>query len=760
MGLRPATDAELAEDFPALERGGPAPAELDADPYSMTDYADDDLPRRGWVLPTLGALVSAVWVGAMLWFAWPAFPLPPIAFVQFAAALCVVPTLVAVLCLLALRTSRAEAQRFGATARAMRAEAASLERTVEQLGHRIEANRRLLAEQVQALATMGEAASDRLTTTTANLTAEAQILDTIGGSLIGAADRVEAKLQTVFDSLPKAHVETAKMSSTLNQLGLTATERAAALDSALAGLAERGRAADEIATGAAARLSAHIERTESSTEAAADRLDQAANDMSRSVDAVLDRAAMAIDEARKGIAAQGEAMLAMLGASQAALEKAGRDGAEQLQSRLGDVEEAIARISARLDDEQHQSERLFATLSTGVEGATLQLAHLHDDGVARTQSLAASVSALTASSEAMAETMRVGESATRSLINAAEDLLTAMDASAREIDETLPEALTRLDQRIADSRGLVGKAKPELLALVTAAESTHEAVLAVNGLVSTERERLAEITTTLTHALDAGQDKALTMEAVIGAAIGKTRSFAEDAAPQLVEALTRIRETADRAADSARGVLASVLPDATAEIEAASADAVREAFSRALPTPLAELRSASAEAVDAAARASERLGQQLMTIAETTAAIEARIDAERAERESSNQDSFARRVSLLIEALNSASIDITKTFSHEVADSAWSAYLKGDRGVFTRRAVRLLDAGEARDIARLHNDDPEFREHVNRYIHDFEAMLRQILALRDGSPLGVTLLSSDMGKLYVALAQAIERLRT
>ena len=38
--------------------------------------------------------------------------------------------------------------------------------------------------------------------------------------------------------------------------------------------------------------------------------------------------------------------------------------------------------------------------------------------------------------------------------------------------------------------------------------------------------------------------------------------------------------------------------------------------------------------------------------------------------------------------------------------------------------------------------------------------LRGILAERDGSPLGVTLLSSDMGKLYVALAQAIERLRT
>jgi len=80
--------------------------------------------------------------------------------------------------------------------------------------------------------------------------------------------------------------------------------------------------------------------------------------------------------------------------------------------------------------------------------------------------------------------------------------------------------------------------------------------------------------------------------------------------------------------------------------------------------------------------------------------------------------------------------------------------------VFTRRAVRLLDNGEAREIVRHYEEEPEFREQVNRYVHDFEALLRRVLAEPDGSPLSVTLLSSDVGKLYVALAQAIERIRT
>ena len=112
-----------------------------------------------------------------------------------------------------------------------------------------------------------------------------------------------------------------------------------------------------------------------------------------------------------------------------------------------------------------------------------------------------------------------------------------------------------------------------------------------------------------------------------------------------------------------------------------------------------------------------------------------------------------------MDSMHSAAIDVQKILADEVDDKAWGAYLKGNRGVFTRRAVRLIDGSETRAIRAYYEADPEFQRSVNRYVHDFEAMLRRALAERDGGMIAVTLMSSDMGKLYAALAQGIDRRR-
>ncbi|WP_404339353.1 hypothetical protein AB2M62_08460 [Sphingomonas sp. MMS12-HWE2-04] len=739
-------------------------------PAGPIDWAEDEhfeeeaAPRSspGWILPALAILASLAWLGAMLWITLPALQagMTPIGLVQFVGALCVPPALIGVLYLLALRTSRAEARRFGATARAMRAEAATLERVLETLSRKLADNRAALAEQTNVLTAMGERTADRIESVATIVDQQARTLDSSTRTFSDAMAHVEQRFEILLNLLPKADDEVRAMGARIDETGLLASQHAAALDTQLSALSERGREADRIAGGAAERLAAHITRMEATSETASARLVQVTGEMSTAVDAVLDRAANAVDEARKGIATQGEAILAMLSANQAALDRAGRDSAEALGERIGAIEESIGRVGARLAEEQARGDLLFSGFSLAVERFDRELGTTHATSNDRIQGLAATVSALHGSVDAMSEALKTGEGLARKVIGTSEDLLTALDASAREIDETLPEALARLDARIGASRQVVAGAKPELLALVTAAESTHEAIEAIADVVAQQRDTLAKTQASLLETLATGGEQASALGQIVDETIATTRRFAESAAPQLVEALVRVRETSSAAADHARETLASIVPSATAALEEASGTALRRAIDNSVRRQLTELADTTESAVNAAARASERLTQQMVGLAETTAQIDAQIESGRAEREKSDSESFARRVSLLIEALNSASIDIAKAFSAEVADSAWAAYLKGDRGVFTRRAVRLLEPGETREIVRLYDSDEDFRDNVNRYIHDFEGLLRQILALRDGSPLGVTLLSSDMGKLYVALAQAIERLRT
>jgi hypothetical protein len=762
-GKKTAGLAPVAEDELLLVEE-PAPTSAAHPSYDPAEDAEEEDIYRApneWAVPLLAIGLIAIWFGVMGWLLAPtlAAPQPPAQLVQLIAALCVPPALIGILWLLAQRSSRAEARRFRDTAKAMRSEAASLERTINTLARKIEENRAALAAQTSAMMAMGDGAAERLQAVSNGMAAEARSIEGSARLLVDSAATAERSVGIVLSSLPKAHQEMTGMAATLDAAGLKAGEHASALDAQLAALTERGRVADEVAGGAAQRLAAHIAKMEATSETAGTKLEGVASQMSETVDAMLDRAAAAVDEARKGIAAQGEAMLAMLAANQASLDAAGRESIDAVGTRIAEVEGTIQRIGDKLGEEQTRIDIMLASVTGGIAQADGQLASLHHSGMERTQALAASISALDSSAAAMTETLRIGDTTARSVIATAEELLTAMDASAREIDETMPEALLRLEDRIAATRTVIAGAKPELLALVTAAESTHDAIEAIADVVTKQRDTLLKTQASLIETLDTGHAKTDQLEEIVDRAIGNARRFAEDAAPQLVDALLRIRETAKVAAEQARETLASLVPEASRQLEDAGSAAMRRAIDGGVRQQLIELGEVAEASVTAAARASERLTQQMMTIGEASAAVERRIEEARAEREAADQDNFARRVSLLVEALNSASIDITKAFAHEVTDSAWAAYLKGDRGVFTRRAVRLLDSGDAREIASLYDGDPQFREQVNRYIHDFEAMLRQVLALRDGSPLGVTLLSSDMGKLYVALAQAIERLR-
>ena len=236
-------------------------------------------------------------------------------------------------------------------------------------------------------------------------------------------------------------------------------------------------------------------------------------------------------------------------------------------------------------------------------------------------------------------------------------------------------------------------------------------------------------------------------------------ALAEKARADLGDAI----EALELAARSARAAIGEDASDAIRELAervgAETSQALDEVMREKAEQSIGQLERAASKASDASRQAAIQLRDQLTKVDELAGNLENRVARARERAEEHVDNDFARRIALITESLNANSIDIAKALSTDVTDTAWASYLRGDRGIFTRRAVRLLDNTEARDIAELYDSEPDFQENVNRYVADFEGMLRTMLSTRDGNALGVTLLSSDMGKLYVALAQAIQRLR-
>lgn len=736
----PPTDSPWLDDGPIAE---PVPA--------------DEAPRWPLLLAMTGIIL---WIGAIA--AWAAMhaseltivTLPPILILALIG-----PIGIAILWMIGQRSSRAEQRRFAATARDMRDEATALELAVRAIGQALDANRAVLATQAETLSDMMQSAENHFTTMAHDLAADIQLVEAHGRTLADIAATSQAGLVPLLRALPLAAEDVTDASDRLAEVAHAAQGHVAALDTQLVALGRRGQDADTIASGAAMRLAHHIEQMETTSRTASQHLESVTGQVAMTIDALLDRTSDALDQSRQGLAAQGEAMLAMVGANQAALDIAARDSADALAERIVTVDAAVARLTEELDLQRAAGEAMIRSLDGELERVETRISLLHSQGTEKSQMLAASISALGGSADAMTGALEAGEQMANRVIGTTETLLIALDAAAREMDETLPEALTRLDERILGSHEIVVQTKPELLALVAAAESTHEAIEAIADVIAEQRRTLESLSGSLIETLSTGRAKADALGMMVEETIDRSHRFADDAAPKLVDALLRVRETAATAAEKARETLAEVIPQAAESLAQASADAMRRATGDTVERQIHAIVDATQSAVDAATRATERLAEQAALIDQKTASVETRLDEARTEREDAERDNFARRASLLVESLNSASIDIAKIYAPDVADSAWAAYLKGDRGVFTRRAVRILDAQQARDIADLYDDNAKFRDHVNRYIHDFEAMLRGVLAQRDGSPLGVTLLSSDMGKLYVALAQAIERLR-
>ena len=110
-----------------------------------------------------------------------------------------------------------------------------------------------------------------------------------------------------------------------------------------------------------------------------------------------------------------------------------------------------------------------------------------------------------------------------------------------------------------------------------------------------------------------------------------------------------------------------------------------------------------------------------------------------------------------VESIDSLSLDIARMIDHDAAAELWERYKRGERGVFNRRLYTPQGGKAFDEIRAKYRADPEFRQTVEHYIHEFERLLDDVSRGDRGPAVARNYLTSDTGKVYTMLAHAAGR---
>lgn len=727
---------------------------LFADGSTAEDYWEDAQEAiRPWgrILLTSTLLLAALgWTGFFLWahFSELLSLSSPIRASQLVTEWAGPIAIIALAWLLALRMSSAEARRFGNVARLLQNESEALEQRMRTVNGEIALARSFLAENAKELESVGRLSAKRLTEAADRLNTALHDSDERATMLQTASTAAVTNLEQLRNHLP---VVTSAAKDATNQIGIAGNTAHGQIKA----IVETLHAMDASAVEASNALVALNDQVGTSTTTLESRLTEASEHLSLTVQNSQERASTLISDLSAGVNAAEQRLVE----TASDLDTRMSASHQRLEANLGSLSEAIAHLEAVGDAQDSSSKALLQRVKASILECREEAAKFGDDASDQIAKLAFAVSALNERGDELDARLIATRANTESLIGTTEEMRTGLGTLADETDAQLIPRIEQMAGIFAEAQQSFASLNSGLAAAETGTGSLIQSVTALEQLISTQSEAVAQIGEQSSAFLSAQHEQV----DILSASIVHTRSALEElsgiANEQLVASLLRVRETTKQAAEASRKIVDEELTDISDKMNESGSLAIQNAVEQQAIVLEAAMREAFDRNLALASDVEDRIARQLRLVDEMATNLEQRVNEAHTSFAGADDDSFARRMALLTESLNSAAIDVAKILSNEVTDTAWAAYLKGDRGIFTRRAVRLLDSGEAKIIAAHYDEDAEFREHVNRYIHDFESMMRVLLSTRDGNAIGVTLLSSDVGKLYVALAQAIERLR-
>ena len=458
-----------------------------------------------------------------------------------------------------------------------------------------------------------------------------------------------------------------------------------------------------------------------------------------------------LDTRQHNAAAQAQANIDAMTALLARIDEASQASTSAIAKRAYALDAAVdgvlARTTAAVDDMRAAVEAQMQGLADGIDVAHRQLMVQRDDGAA---AFAARLETVLDTSARLAAHL-AGHAGAANLMQ--QGLGAAGDAGDRLVDRiaAVQTRILGLLSPLASTEAAVAALASQVGYADTAAgQQLAGAEAAVASLAGDINAMLAQVAT-LGDAVRQGSDTA----GVAAHDLAETQATITTSTASLIDGFHAAQATlADMSAktDAAHVEMARIEPAARA-----AADAVETALSGTI-TALIDRLDTGLTAISSGSEAmTSRLSEQLHALTDRVEAGTARIDAIDARFVLRERDAIGARAARVIERLQEASVDMARLLGIRLGDSDWTAHRAGDRNVFVRAIVPQLGAETDRKMARLFEFDPEFRNEANFFCDSFEGVIARLANGRDGEAIATTMLTSDIGKIYLALATVSNR---
>lgn len=422
------------------------------------------------------------------------------------------------------------------------------------------------------------------------------------------------------------------------------------------------------------------------------------------------------------------------------------EDAVRVGDRLGELHAASGELADRIDAHGPQSERMRAMVEADLGALLARLRTVHEDSNARMEAMGERVIGVQGTLDDLSTPLR----AARATLGDVEGQLAQLTETAadldRSLDARLPATAIALEGMSAGAAALIERIDSVKAAIAGGA-------VAIDGASDTfarEREALVGAAQDLARHFDHAHE-------ALGALRADTGTAANEATGRLGPAFDRVRELAEESSAALRALLADVIADTESALDRTGAATAEAAFGAPIRIQLAAIEEASGRAANAAEAAAQRVSGQARALSATVEGVEAKVAEIETRLDVRARDTLTARSTRLIEMLNEASVDVARLLSIDAGEKAWLKYLKGDRSIFARLTVRLIDRETTRKIARHYEHDVAFNNEASRYLDLFESLTQRLLSDPDGEALTATIVSSDLGKLYVAIARATGR---